>query len=300
MGLSCFGNPGFSGFRAVGVSRRRLPRRAAPPAGGSPGERLPRRRVSTAAGFHGGGFPRRRRCLPLRGKVRAAPGVNVLGLPFSRRRAPSCRKRVFRAEKGSASTASDTHGAHPARRKDAAAPCVRCLARRARGAAGVRVRRCLPCGQKRCRAARRIMAYHEKEHAPERFPHQKTFPTRRGTGKRASPRKGRSFPARRQFHVLPMSLSPQETDICAISQTKRAPFPCKTFHIYPSAANAAFYKARLPATAFRGEHPARAQAQLSIPCKIPAFHPSHRRLIPQPSRRENGGLCPRPLKGPDP
>ena len=223
-----------------------------------------------------------------------------MGLPFSRRRAPSCRKRVFRAEKGSASTASDTHGAHPARRKDAAAPCVRCLARRARGAAGVRVRRCLPCGQKRCRAAPRIMAYHEKEHAPERFPHQKTFPTRRGTGKRASPRKGQSFPARRQFHVLPMSLSPQETDICAISQTKRAPFPCKTFHIYPSAANAAFYKARLPATAFRGEHPARAQAQLSIPCKIPAFHPSHRRLIPQPSRRENGGLCPHPLKGPDP
>ena len=223
-----------------------------------------------------------------------------MGLPFSRRRAPSCRKRVFRAEKGSASTASDTHGAHPARRKDAAAPCVRCLARRARGAAGVRVRRCLPCGQKRCRAARRIMAYHEREHVPERFPHQKTFPTRRGTGKRASPRKGQSFPARRQLHVLPMSLSPQETDICAISQTKRAPFPCKTFHIYPSAANAAFYKARLPAPAFRCEHPARAQAQLSIPCKIPAFHPSHRRLIPQPSRRENGGLCPRPLKGPDP
>ena len=179
----------------------------------------------------------------------------------------------------------------------------RCLALWARGAADMRGRRCLPCGQRRCRAARRIMAYHEKEHVPERFPHQKTFPTRRGTGKRASPRKGRSFPARRQLHVLPMSLSPQETDICAISQTKRAPFPCKTFHIYPSAANAAFYKARLPAPAFRGEHPARAQAQLSIPCKIPAFpafHPSHRRLIPQPSRRENGGLCPRPLKGPDP
>ena len=33
---------------------------------------------------------------------------------------------------------------------------------RARGAASVRIRRCLPCGQKRCRAARRIWVYRGK------------------------------------------------------------------------------------------------------------------------------------------
>ena len=37
-----------------------------------------------------------------------------------------------------------------------------------------------------------------------------------------------------------------------------------------------------------------------LPHKIPAFRPSRRRLIPLRSRRENGGLCPHPLKGPDP
>ena len=48
-----------------------------------------------------------RRCLPLRGKVRAAPGVNVLDLPFSRRRVPSRSRRASHAgEKGSGLLAS--------------------------------------------------------------------------------------------------------------------------------------------------------------------------------------------------
>ena len=65
-----------------------------------------------------------RRCLPLRGKVRAAPpGSNGSSLRFSRRRVPSCRKG-----------------------KKATVPCDAALPCRARGAAGVRVRRCLPCG----------------------------------------------------------------------------------------------------------------------------------------------------------
>ena len=39
----------------------------------------------------------------------------------------------------------------------------RCLALWARGAAGMRGRRCLPCGQRRCRVARRIMACRGRE-----------------------------------------------------------------------------------------------------------------------------------------
>ena len=107
--------------------------------------------------------------------ARRPPGVNVLDLLFSRRRVPFCRKRLFRTE------------------KRAAVPCVRCLALWARDAAGVRGRRCLPCGQRRCRVARRILACRGKSRVSVRFTHQERFPARRGGGKRASPRKERSF-----------------------------------------------------------------------------------------------------------
>ena len=98
-----------------------------------------------------------------------------MDLLFSRRRVPFCRKRLFRTE------------------KRATVPCVRCLALWARDAAGVRGRRCLPCGQRRCRVARRILACRGKSRVSVRFTHQEIFPARRGGGKRASPRKERSF-----------------------------------------------------------------------------------------------------------
>ena len=68
----------------------------------------------------------------------------------------------------------------------------------------------------------------------------------------------------------------------------------------PSPAIPSTSSARGIAAAFRGEHPALCQDRFPIPRKIPAFRPSRRRLIPPPSRRETGGLCPHPLKGPDP
>ena len=100
----------------------------------------------------------------------------------------------------------------------------RCLALWARGAAGMRGRRCLPCGQRRCRVARRIMACRGRERGLERFAHQGTFPARRGTGERAAPRRGRRYtPSRRQ----------------------NAPASRQNLPHHPTAANAALYKARL-------------------------------------------------------
>ena len=52
---------------------------------------------------------------------------------------------------------------------------------RARRRCGVRMRRCLPCGQKRCRAARRIWVCHGKSGSPTRFAHQGALSARRGT-----------------------------------------------------------------------------------------------------------------------
>ena len=114
-------------------------------------------------GFGRPGFGRR--CLPLRGKVRAAPqGLNVSGLRFFRRRVPSCRRHASHAGKGGSNFL-------------ATLPCPG----GARGAAGVRIRRCLPCGQRRCRVARRILVYRGKNRVSVRFAHQETFPARRGT-----------------------------------------------------------------------------------------------------------------------
>ena len=174
-----------------------------------------------------------------------------MGLPFSRRRAPSCRKRVFRAEKVSASTASDTQGAHPARRKDAAAPCVRCLARRARGAAGVRVRRCLPCGQRRCRAARRIMACRGRERGFGTF-----CPSGNFTGAPENGETGRT---------------PQGTEIHAISRTERALLPAK-----PSTSSYRRKRGALQGTphARRGKPPRRAPKT-----SVPRLFTTHPRLF---------------------
>ena len=121
----------------------------------------------------------------------------------------------------------------------------RCVALRARDAAGVRIRRCLPCGQRRCRWARRIMAHRGKKQDFGAFCPSGNVPGAPGNGAAARfPTKG--------------------TEIHAIPQTRRILIPTLLQH-QPRAANAALYKPRLIPPAFRGEHSARAQAQLSAP-----------------------------------
>ena len=177
-------------------------------------------------------------------------------------------------------------------------------------------RRCLaPVGKGRCRWARstlfalRAKALQNwragswrvagKSGVSERFAHQGTFPARRGTGERTSPRKGRSFsrtPSPLRSHNEPLRARNGNTRHPTVETHASSR---KTFHIYPSMANAALFKPRLIAPAFRGKHPARPSPAFHAH-KRPSLRPSRRRLIPQPSRRENGGLCPHPLKGPDP
>ena len=103
----------------------------------------------------------------------------------------------------------------------------------ARCAASVRVRRCLPCGQRRCRAARRILACRGRKQGFGTF-----FPSR-GLSRRAGgqgngllPARGGVFSTRRHPYALPMSLSPQETEIRAIPQSERTlPLPQNLPHL---------------------------------------------------------------------
>ena len=85
-----------------------------------------------------------------------------------------------------------------------------------------------------------------------------------GRGNGLLPARGGVFPAHRQLHALPTSLSPQETEIRAISQTKRAPSsqkPSAFIFIHPQQTRPV--TSRASSLTFRGEHPAHAQAQLS-------------------------------------
>ena len=168
----------------------------------------------------------------------------------------------------------------------------------ARDAAGVRGRRCLPCGQRRCRVARRIMACRGKSRVSVRFTHQETFPARRGTGKRASPRKGRSFSRTPSAPRSPNEPFPtrngdtphltDETRPLLLQNLPRLSIRSKRGPLQVASSSPPHFAANIQ----RAPKPS-----FPSPCKIPAFHPSRRRLIPPPSRRENGGLCPRPLKG---
>ena len=56
------------------------------------------------------------------------------------------------------------------------------LPRWARGAAGVRVRRCLPCGQRRCRVARRILSCRGRKRGFGTFRPSGDFPGAPGDG----------------------------------------------------------------------------------------------------------------------
>ena len=83
------------------------------------------------------------------------------------------------------------------------------------------------------------------------------------------------------------------------SRGRNAPFLPVTPTTSFSCGEYALYKAHFIARAFRGEDIRRVrQDWLPAPVKVSAlpvtasFH--------RPSRRENGGLCPNPLKGPDP
>ena len=149
----------------------------------------------------------------------------------------------------------------------------RCLALWARGAAGMRGRRCLPCGQRRCRVARRIMACRGRERG-----FQSGLPIRE-IYQRAGERGNGPHPA-------------GDGDTRHLADRTR-PLPGKTFHIIlPPQTRRSTRHASLPA--FRGEPPD-ACLQLSAPVySQPApFTTCLRRLrrIPRPLRR-----IPRPLQ----
>ena len=114
-------------------------------------------------GFGRPGFGRR--CLPLRGKVRAAPqGLNVSGLRFFRRRVPSCRRHASHAGKGGSNFLASAalpygQGALPGCVFDAVCPAGK--------------------GAAEWRAVFWRIA--EKTGVSVRFAHQETFPARRGT-----------------------------------------------------------------------------------------------------------------------
>ena len=98
------------------------------------------------------------------------------------------------------------------------------------------------------------------------------FPGAPGDG--LLPARSGVFPARRNPYALPMSLSPQETEIRAISQSKHVLPPTKpsTF-IYPWQTRPVTSRVSSP-PAFRGEHPACVQPQFpALP--VTASSPNH-------------------------
>ena len=114
----------------------------------------------------------------------------------------------------------------------------------------------------------------------KRFPHQGSLPARRG----AEP--SRVAPQKMETHVPP--------------QMERALLPA-TPSASSSCGKRGALQARLTAIAFsRRTSGACTQHRLPSPAKSQRFALPAPVSFPNPSRRENGGLCPRPLKGPDP
>ena len=180
-----------------------------------------------------------------------------MGLLFSRRRVPSCRK----------------HASHMGKRR-LRLPCVRCLAPLGQGALPVCVFDAVcPAGQKRFRVG-----------APD---------FGRSTGKsflrgvlpirKLSRRAG-------ERETEPSYIFQRGGDVCRLTGGTR-PSPGKIFHIIlPPQTRHSTRRASSSArfAANEGRRP-----RLS-------FRPPRRASFPRPSRRENGGLCPHPLKGPNP
>ena len=127
-----------------------------------------------------------------------------------------------------------------------------------------------------------------------------------GRGNGLLPARSGVFPARRHPYALTMSLSPKETEIRAISQSERAlphtkpstfihpwqtrPFTSRASSLPRFAANIR----RTSNTSFpRLFQPFRSRKKVNFPLPVTAS-------FPNPSRRENGGLCPHPPTGPVP
>ena len=165
-------------------------------------------------------------------------------------------------------------GTHPARER-ALLSCVRCLALPAGALPVCAFDAVCPAGKGAAEWRAGFLACRKRKQAPERFAHQATLPARRRTDRRAFPRREWScVPSRRRNTPSP-----------AIPSTSSARSKGSTRHVSPPSLFVASIRRVRPGY---------------LPHKIPAFRPSRRRLIPLRSRRENGGLCPHPLKGPDP
>ena len=136
----------------------------------------------------------------------------------------------------------------------------------------MRVRRCLPCGQRRCRVARRIFGVSQKETGPGTF-----CPSGYLTG---APENG------------PSRVSTPGMELRTIPQTEHA-LSRHSFHIIR--AQQRQHQARLPAIAFRGEHPACAPGLPSPqnPGFSPFPPPPYSPAIPQGERR----ALPAPAQG---
>ena len=265
-----------------------------------------------------------RRCLPLRGKVRAAPQARTGRVCDSL--AAAChpvargRKRRFLATL----PCPAGQGALPVCAFDAVCPA-------GKGAAEWRA----------------VFWRVAKKQGFGAFCPSGNFPRRAGErGNELLPARVGVFPACRLLHVLPMSLSPQETEIRAIPQTECALSPAKpsTF-IHPQQMRAFTNRVSSPprfaANIQRAPKPSFPRLQKAISPPFPPPHPPSSRLprrrrrtapargpsavyalcrrnrneAPMPPTRgawtrehrangtgrrhcRPGGLCPHPLKGP--
>ena len=109
----------------------------------------------------------------------------------------------------------------------------------------------------------------------KRFAHQGTFPARRGTGMSRVAPPGTKIRVPHKWNAL-------------------------FFGTPSTVSDAAFYKHASSPSLFAANIRRMRPTPASFARKLPTFRPSRRRLIPKPSRGETGGLCPHPLKGPDP
>ena len=146
------------------------------------------------------------------------------------------------------------------------------LPRCARGRCCVRGRRCLPCGQRRCRVARRIMAYRGRKRGLKAFCPSGNFPGVPGNGD--------------------VARCPTGNEDTRPPHMERALLRHPIHRIRCGA-----LQARLIAIAFRGEHPAHAPntgfLRPQAP-NIPPFpSPPHSQTIPQGDRR----ALPAPAQG---
>ena len=188
----------------------------------------------------------------------------------------------------------------------------RCLALWARGAAGMRGRRCLPCGQRRCRVARRIMACRGRERgfrsglpirelyrrAGERGngPHPAGDGDTRHLADRTRPSPGKTFriilPPQTRRSTRHASCPSRKTSPARAQDRRFTPVYDLSTPVYSLSVPFMAFP-RLFAAILHLLQPSRAhKSQLPT---LPATASS-----PRPSRRENGGLCPHPLKGPTP